>query len=153
MNVQERELEVLAQEVKDDHTISIPPMFELYATLFSILMSVMFFIYPQMLYGGDGGTVRVYSNMMHVMPQAAWACSFFTASMLKAIGLLTDKTFMRVLGLILSSVLYIALAVCYSIAFPSIGAITFTCMAVFTIISVPLARHTTIRHKKIGEIT
>lgn len=147
VNSQERELEALVKEVEAEYNISIPPMFELYATLFSILMAVMFFIYPHMLRDVESQPAHVYGNMMYVMPQWAWALSFFVASMLKACGLIFNMKPMRITGLIASSILYIALAACFSIVFPNIGSITFACMAVFTLISIPLVKHTTINHK------
>ncbi|WP_251635169.1 hypothetical protein [Sporosarcina sp. NCCP-2716] len=55
---------------------------------------------------------------------------------------------MRVTGLALSSALYATMTVCYALSFPSIGTITFGCMTVFTLLSIPLVKHTTIRHKK-----
>lgn len=143
MNKQELELEKLVNEVEMDSNFSPPPLFELYTTLFSILICVVFFLYPQMLYESKS----LYILMINVMPQYAWALFFFVACLLKAIGLILDKGIMRVLGLVLSSLLYIVLCICYSMDFPSIGAITFACMAVFTAISIPLVKFTTIRHK------
>lgn len=148
MNSQEAELEVLIDEIESEYSSKVPPIFELYTTVFSILMAIMMFLYPEMLNDGRMNAVKAYSNMMHVMSQPIWAMAFFGACMLKAIGLLLDSVWMRVSGLIASGLLYIALGVCFSIVFPNIGAITFSCMAIFTLISVPLVKHTTIRHKR-----
>lgn len=147
MNRQEVELEELAEKVNQKTPYSVPPMFELYATLFSILISIMFFIYPDMLFRADGHPIKLFANMSRIMPQWAWALCFFVACMLKAIGLMFTINWMRIAGLVLSSLLYVSLAFCYAVDFPSIGAIVFSCMTMFTIISVPLVKHTTIRHK------
>lgn len=144
MNAKERELEELVNQVEADNVFSMPPLFELYATLFSILIAIIFFIYPTMLVESEGA----YSIMLAIMPQTGWALSFFTACMLKAIGLIIDNNAMRIIGLLVSSVLYVALSVCYGFFFPSIGGTAFACMAIFTILSIPIVKYTTIRHKK-----
>lgn len=148
MDQQEIELEELVEKVNQKIPYTIPPMFELYATLFSISTAIMFFLYPKMLYAGVAEPVRVYTHMQFIMPQSMWACAFFVACMLKAIGLIFNYAWMRKTGLLFSSVLYAALTVCFALTFPSIGAISFGCMTIFTVVSVPLVKHTTIRHPK-----
>lgn len=144
MNAKERELEELVNQVETENVFSLPPLYELYATLFSILIAIIFFIYPTMLVESEGA----YSIMLVVMPQTGWALSFFTACMLKAIGLIIDNNIMRVAGLVVSSALYITLSICYGFYFPSIGGTAFACMAIFTLFSIPIVKYTTIRHKK-----
>ncbi|WJY27495.1 hypothetical protein [Sporosarcina trichiuri] len=139
----EQELEQLVQEVKAI-TINVPPLFELFVTLFSILTSIVLFAYPDMIYSYPA---RLYTHMMYLMPQYVWALCFFVACLLKAVGLLVGINWLRIVGLLGSAALYIALTVCYAIDFPSLGAITFSCMTIFTILSIPLVKHTTIRHK------
>lgn len=147
MNKKERELEELVNDLNCTKPVSIPPVFEMYVTLFSILIAIMFFIYPSMLMNAPGQP-ELYKYMTGIMPQAWWAFSFFTACMLKAIGLMFNNDSMRIIGLIASSALYILLAVCYAFSFPSIGSVTFTCMALFTLISIPIVKHTSIKHKE-----
>lgn len=144
MNKQERELEQLVKEVESIN-VSVPPLFELFATVFSIAVAIMLFAYPNMIYDYPA---RLYDRMMWVMPQSWWAISFFAACMLKAVGLLCNKDTLRVVGLLVSTVLYTTLAVCYTMDFPSIGSITFFCMMIFTVISIPFVKHTSIKHKK-----
>jgi hypothetical protein len=143
MNKQEQELEQLVKEVESVN-ITVPPLFELFATMFSILVAIMLFAYPNMIYTYPA---RLYDNMMTIMPQSWWAISFFGASMLKAAGLLIGKNVLRIVGLLASVALYITLAICYALDFPSIGSITFSCMAIFTIISIPFVKHTSIKYK------
>lgn len=143
MNKQEIELEKLVNEV-DATNVSVPPLFELYTTVFSIALSIMLFSYPDMI---DAST-RLYYYMTMIMPQTAWAFSFFAASMFKAIGLLWDKNFMRITGLSLSVVMYAFLTFCNIFSFPSIGSITFSLMAIFAGLSIPFVKHTSIKYRR-----
>lgn len=143
MDLKERELERLVNEVETTK-INVPPLFELFATVFSIFISIMLFVYPNMIYTYPA---QLYENMMAIMPQFMWAILFFIACMCKSIGLLLDKDIMRVVGLVLSVLLYIGLTICYAMDFPSIGTITFACMALFAVISIPFVKHTSIRYK------
>lgn len=144
INKQERELEKLVKEVEASN-ISVPPFFELYTTVFSIAVSVMLFMYPNMIYTYPA---RLYDNMMAVMPQSTWAICFFVACMFKAAGLLLDKNTLRIVGLVFSAALYILMTICYAMDFPSIGSVTFACMTLFTLISIPFVKHTSIKHRK-----
>ena len=144
LNKQERELEKLVKEVEASN-VSVPPFFELYTTVFSIAVSVMLFMYPNMIYAYPA---RLYDHMMAIMPQSTWAICFFAACMLKAAGLLMDKNVLRIVGLVFSAVLYTLMTVCYAMDFPSIGSVTFGCMTLFTLVSIPFVKHTSIKHKK-----
>lgn len=143
MNTQDKELKKLVEEVEATN-ISVPPFFELYATVFSILVSIMLFAYPNMIYDYPA---RLYDHMMAVMPQYLWAFSFLIACIFKSIGLLWDKNFLRIAGLLMSVVLYVLMSFCYAVDFPSIGSITFGCMTIFSVISVPFVKHTSIKYK------
>lgn len=147
MNKQEQELEKLVQDVNGSKPMAIPPIFEMYVTLFSIMIAIMFFIYPDMLMKAPGQP-DLYKYMTAIMPQAMWAFAFFIACMLKAIGLMFNCDSMRITGLVASAVLYVLLTVCYAFSFPSIGSVTFACMALFTIVSIPIVKHTSIKHKE-----
>lgn len=144
MNAKERELERLVNEVESTQ-ISVPPFFELYTTVFSILVAIMLFAYPDMIYAYPA---RLYDHMMAIMPQYMWAFSFFVACMFKSIGLLADKDIFRIIGLVLSVILYAVMTFCYALDFPSIGSITFGCMTLFAAVSVPFVKHTSIKYKK-----
>jgi len=144
LNEKERELKKLVDEVESTH-VSVPPLFELFTTLFSILVAIMLFAYPDMIYNYPA---RLYDHMMNLMPQYMWAMLFFISCMFKSIGLLTDKNMLRVIGLVLSVVVYGLMTFCYALDFPSIGSITFACMALFSVISIPFVKYTSIKHKK-----
>ena len=138
MDNKEKELEQLVEKVKNESDLRFPPIFEMYATLFSLSVSILMFIFPNMLQPDT----NLYTWMLKIMPQFMWAFSFFGAGMVKAIGLLLDNVALRVLGLVMSAVLYLVFTVCYAINFPTIGAVSFACMTVFTVISINIVKHT-----------
>lgn len=144
MNKQEKELDKLVKEVESIN-VTVPPLFELYATLFSISVAIMMFAYPSMIYNYPA---RLYDHMMSLMPQYMWAVCFFIACLTKASGLMLNINIVRIIGLLMSAVLYILMAVCYAMDFPSIGTLTFVSMAVFSLVSIPFVKHTSIKHKK-----
>lgn len=142
MDIKERELEDLVNEV-EQRPINIPPLFELYVTIFSIAITIMLFAYPNMI---DVST-KLYHYMEAIMPQRAWALSFFSACVLKGIGLLINVNWLRIAGLLASVVLYVMLSICYAMSWPSMGTAIFSLMAVFSVVSIPFVRHTSIRIK------
>src|SRR5699024_10061823 len=142
MDKKERELEQLVDELENDK-FAVPPFFELYVTVFSIAVSVMLFVYPNMIYAYPA---RLYDHMMGIMPQYAWAIGFFAVALLKSFGLLLNINVLRVIGLVGSAILYAMMTYCYAVAFPSIGAVTFACMLIFTVISIPFVKNTSIKH-------
>lgn len=144
MNAKERELDKLVNDVKSTN-ISVPPFFELYTTVFSLLAAIMLFTYPNMIYIYPA---RLYDHMMALMPQYMWAFGFFIASMFKSVGLLINKDVLRIIGLVLSVILYALMTYCYAMDFPSIGSITFLCMTLFSAVSMPFVKHTSIKYKK-----
>jgi len=138
MDNKEKELEQLVEKVKNESDLRFPPIFEMYVTLFSLSVSILMFIFPNMLQPDT----NLYTWMLKIMPQFMWAFSFFGAGMVKAVGLLLDNVSLRVLGLFMSAMLYLVFTVCYAINFPTIGAVTFACMTVFTVISINIVKHT-----------
>ena len=138
MDNKEKELEQLVEKVKNESDLRFPPIFEMYATLFSLSVSILMFIFPNMLQPDT----NLYTWMLKIMPQFMWAFSFFGAGMVKAVGLLLDNVALRVLGLVMSAMLYLVFTVCYAINFPAIGAVTFACMTLFTVISINIVKHT-----------
>ena len=138
MDNKEKELEQLVEKVKNESDLRFPPIFEMYVTLFSLSVSILMFIFPNMLQPDT----NLYTWMLKIMPQFMWAFSFFGAGMVKAVGLLLDNVALRVLGLVMSAMLYLVFTVCYAINFPTIGAVTFACMTVFTVISINIVKHT-----------
>src|SRR5699024_12795950 len=102
LNKQERELEKLVKEVESSN-VSVPPFFELYTTVFSIAVSVILFMYPNMIYAYPA---RLYDHMIAIMPQSTWAICFFDVFMHTAVGLLMDKNVLTMDGSVISCVVY-----------------------------------------------
>lgn len=139
MTPEEKELETLVRNINADEPIRFPPIFEMYITLFSIALSVLLFLFPEMLVNQSS---NIYDWMMKIMSQNMWATTFLVAGLLKATGLLIDNRYLRYIGLVLSVVVYLTLTVCYSLVFPTMGAIQFGCITLFTILSIPVVKHT-----------
>ena len=138
MDKKEKELNELVEKMRSEESIKFPPIFERYATLFSICVSILMFLFPNMLQPDT----KLYTWMLKIMLQFMWAFCFFGAGMVKAVGLLLDNAPLRILGLVMSAVLYLVFTICYAISFPTIGAVTFACMTIFTLISINIVKHT-----------
>lgn len=138
MDAKEKQLDELVKMVESHKIPKHPPLFEIYVTMFSILTSILLFWFMDLFLSG----ANLYSLLLKIMPQYLWALGFFTAGMLKAVGLLIKNDPMRILGLVMSSILYLMFCISYSIIFPNVGAVMFFCMTVFTIISIPVVKHT-----------
>lgn len=143
MNKKEQELEDLINDMEQTEMV-VPPLFEIYATVFSTAVTIMLFAYPGMIYEYPA---QLYDNMMTIMPQYWWAFSFFIAAMFKAVGLMIDVDWLRITGLVASAGLYVLMTICYAIDWPTIGALTFGCMTAFAVVSIPFVKHTSIRTK------
>lgn len=144
MNKEEKELDDLVNEIEKTD-VSVPPFFELYVTIFSISMAILFFVYPNFV---DNYSANLYERMLAIMPQFGWAFSYFIGCMLLSIGLLSGHKVLRTMGLILNAILSILMTVCYAMDFPSIGTLNFGCMAIFSIVSIPFVKHTGIKTKE-----
>lgn len=140
MNSHERQLEEVSRIVEEYREIKHPPTFEMFVTLFSILMAILLFWFPDML--NPERSAGLYQTLLEIMPQTWWAVFFFVAGMSKATGLLFRKDWLRVTGLIMSVGIYLLFTISYIVVFPSIGTVIFACMTIFTIISIPNVKHT-----------
>jgi hypothetical protein len=141
---QEQKLEEASQMIESYTVKKHVPTFEVYATVFSILTAIMLFWFPTMLETTQASTGGLYWLLLSIMPQYMWAFIFFGAGVLKAVGLLVKSDSMRVLGLVMSAILYLVFTICYAINFPAIGMVTFSCMTLFTLISIVLVKHTSL---------
>ncbi|WP_405101392.1 hypothetical protein [Oceanobacillus sp. FSL H7-0719] len=145
MDEKEIRLEEISDQINNYTPTKHLPVFEVYVTMFSILTAVMLFWFPDMLSVSTSNITNLYWLLLSIMPQFMWAILFFVAGMIKAIGLLVDNNATRIIGLILSAFIYIVFAICYAISFPTIGFVVFTCMSIFTLISIPMVKHTGVR--------
>lgn len=148
MRQNEKELEELVKEVeyKSEEVYNHPPLFELFVTMFSITMAVLLFMFPTMLY--EPFPLKLYDSMTWVMPQSTWAFVFLIACIVKAVGLLFGLNKLRIIGLVISAVIYSSIAVFHALDFPSFGTVVFTYMTLFSLISIPTVSYTSIKQRK-----
>ena len=134
--------EELAEWVRDIKEQRRLPVYEWYVTMFSISLSVILFLFEGMLTHTGSNVTNLYDIMLNIMPQYMWAFAFLGAGLIKAVGLLVSHDALRILGLTMSVVLYTVMTVCYALNFPTIGAITFGWMTVFSVVSLFMVKHT-----------
>lgn len=121
-----------------------PPIFELFAALLALSFSILMFLFPDIL-DGKGG---FYSLMTTLMGQTKWALSFFVAGITGSIGMLANKTWIRVAGLMLLSLIFGILTVFYATLLPNFGFLLMLWITIFTVASIPLVKYTGIWNKK-----
>lgn len=145
MNEKENRLEEISNKINNYEATKHPPVFEMYVTLFSILMAVMLFLFPDMLQPSRDGITNVYWLLLIIMPQYMWALLFFIVGITKSVGLLLDNNVVRVTGLTISVIMYAVFSAMYIINFPTIGTVVFVSMTIFTLFSISAVKHTGIK--------
>ena len=146
MNEKEKELEQQFKRVKEFPAFRPIPVFEMFISAFSISVTLMLFWQPTMLHDHTvAGASGLYSTLLKIMPQHMWAIAFAFASLLKSFGLLLEFDSLRYLGLLMSLTLYSIISAVFILEAPNIGMLTFTCMAIFTLVSFFVVKHTSIR--------
>lgn len=136
----EVELDKMVHEYKDkviSHTL---PTFELFITTFSLGVTVLLFIFPNLM----AKDVIAYNVLIYIAPQYIWGVLFMVTGLLKGIGLLVDCNLMRSSGLVFSALLYIIMSMAYATDFPSITAILYGCLSGYSIISITQVKETSI---------
>lgn len=147
MDAQEKDLEEIYDQIKNYSSFKPIPVFEVYISTFSILITIMLFWFPSlMLEAAANGPGDLYRNLLELMPQLWWACVFATAALLKAFGLMFRFSAIRIIGLIFSAILYSIIAFYFAMDLPNIGMIQFTCLAVFSLLAIFVVKHTAIRN-------
>jgi len=143
LDSKEQQLEEISKKVNNYRPNKNPPIYEMFVTMISIALSVVLFLFPEML---TVGYSEVYALLISLMPQWLWAFTFFGAGMMKAVGMLLDNKYLRIGGLIVSALIYLVFTISYASAvFPSIGAVVFTAITVFSLISIPEVKRTGLR--------
>lgn len=145
MNNKERELEEVAERAlqKAEKLNLAPPIFELYAALLSMSLAIMMFLFPNVL-SGEGG---FYLIMVDIMPQGAWGISFFFGGVVSSLGMLFNKSPLRIAGLVAMTLLYGTLTAIYGYLLPNFGFVLMLWITIFTIASIPLTKFTGINLK------
>ena len=124
-----------------------PPTHELAVTVISLLMTITLFIYPNMLLKG----YDAYDIMLQVMPNYLWGIAFFTAASFKGVGLLLDVKTMRIIGLVMSAVIYFVVSLSFSVDFPAMSAITYGVLSAFSVVSISQVKSTSIINRRGGK--
>lgn len=145
MNHEEQELKELVNDIKSEEVIKSLPYYETFVTLISLSIAVLLFLSPNLMINSNG---HMYDWLLKLMPQYMWAFSFFGAGILKSIGLVLDNRLLRYIGLIMSTLIYLAFTVCFSINFPSISAIVYAWIAVYSAVSLDSVKHTALDIKR-----
>lgn len=114
------------------------PVFEIFVALVALGISMILFMFPEFM----ESDYALYHLMNTVLPQYGWGIAFTVSGIVGGLGLLLHSNWMRIFGLLASSVVYGGMAVCYLMEFPSIGAVVMTGMTLFSLLSVPIVKYT-----------
>lgn len=115
------------------------PLFEVCITLFSIYLSIMFFIFAELF---EEQNHAFYTHIRQLMPQIGWAIAVFVAAMTKVIGLLLNNVHIRRIGLVMSGMIYTAFSIGFATAFPNISTGLFAILAVMCFMNMTQVRST-----------
>lgn len=147
IRLKEMELEEISKKVEKYTPQKNIPIFEVFISIFSLAMSVVLFLFPSIMFVevySNGNTEQVYGFLLNIVPQYVYGIAFFVGAMFKAFGLLFSKNYLRVIGLCFSVVLYLLFAICLMLSNPGILMILFIDLLLFTIISIPLVKTSSI---------
>lgn len=148
MNKEEKELDELVNNIKSEKKIQHLPYFETFVTLLSLSIAFMLFLAPELM---DTDRGRVYGWLLKIMPQFMWAFSFFGAGLFLSVGLSLDNKTLRTLGLVMTSLLFLAFTVCFSTSFPSVSALVYAWITIYTVVSLAEVKHTRLAIKGVKD--
>ena len=140
----EQQLEAVVEQIKSFEPQKAPPIFELYASLVAISISILLFLLP----GVFKQDSLFYELMRAVLPQGGWAISFCMAGILSAVGMLIDNSSIRIVALCFMTALFGVAAAFYIITFPNVAGILMFWLAIFCAASIPMVKFTGIRQAK-----
>jgi len=138
---QEQQLEQLSAAVENYKTSKAPPIFELFAAMVSMSISILLFV----LVGVFQQENTFYELMLLILPQTGWAIVYFAAGMLATIGLLIDSSIVRIIALVVLVAIYGTTAAFYIATFPNLAGVLMFWITVFSAVSIPMVKHTGIR--------
>ena len=134
---EEQELNEELQEIAASaRTVRPIPLFEWFITMFSITMSVVLFLDPNVLMRSGDTPIETYDVMLRMAPPHLWAFAFLIAGLTKSVGLLVHSIPLRVFGLLMSVLIYLSLSITFIVHYPNIGAIMGTLTAAFSAIAI-----------------
>lgn len=142
MTNKEQQLEAAVDSIKNYEVAKAPPVFELFAALVAISISILLMLLPGVFTQND---TLFYQLMRSVFPQIIWAFVFCGGGVMGALGMLLDSLVIRIVALLLLGTTYGVVAAFYIITFPNLAGILMFWIAIFTIASVPMVKYTGIR--------
>lgn len=147
MDAQEKDLEEIYHQIKNYAPFKPIPVFEVYLSTFSILITIMLFWFPSLMHqAASRDAENLYGHLLGIMPQYWWAFAFAITALLKALGLMFRFNSMRIVGLLFSAILYSIITFFFIIDSPNIGSVQFGCLTVFSILAMFVVKHTAIRN-------
>lgn len=138
---QEKQLAQLSEAIENYSTSKAPPVFELFAALVAMSISILLFI----LVGVFEQESTFYILMRAVLPQTGWAIVYFSAGMLGAIGMLINSNLFRIISLVFSTMIFGITAAFYIATFPNLAGILMFWITIFTVVSIPMVKFTGLR--------
>lgn len=108
------------------------PLFELLISLFSLYMAALLFWFPDLL--ANGGPA--YDKVENMAGAQKWAFIFFAAGIIKVIGIMMNKKWVRIVGLLMSVVIYSILTIAFSFSFPNFTVGIFGLLTFFSLVQI-----------------
>ncbi|MEK4025540.1 hypothetical protein [Sporosarcina sp. FSL W7-1283] len=148
----EMKLDELSKRVEEKVMKKNIPLFEVFVTLYSILVSIMILQFPSVMeimvidHGSEG--VLIFEMLLDLANPWVYGVIFFIAGAFKGLGLVIDNAPMRVVGLLLSVALYSTFTLALMFNAPSFILISFFTMSIFSTISLTLVKSTGISLKQ-----
>lgn len=138
----EQQLEQIVESVRSFEVPKAPPVFELYASLVAISISILLLLLPGVFEQNDS---TFYVLMRTVLPQIGWAALFFVGGVMAALGMLFDGKAVRIISLLLLTVSFGVVASFYIVTFPNLSGLLMSWLTIFTAASIPMVKYTGIR--------
>lgn len=137
-------LEKIAAQAEDFEVPQSIPIFEIFASLTAIAMSMLLFLVPGFL----EADAALYHLMEHIMPQIGWAVALMAVGSISAIGNLVTSSVMRIMGLFGMSGVFAAIGAYYIVEYPNLGSVVMPSLALFCLITVPIVKFTSLGKSK-----
>lgn len=107
------------------------PFFEVYVCLVSAYFSAIFFM--SNIFEKDS---EVYQNMARLLPQMVWGGIAFVIALTLALGLLLNRRWLRVFGLVTATFLYVFLSPNMLLDFPTMSSGFYIITPIMSLLSI-----------------
>lgn len=144
MNNKDVQLEQVIKSMEEFEMTKAPPIFELYAALVAISLSILLFLSPSVFVQDS----MFYNLMQTVLPQSGWGIVFFFVGIMAALGMLFDLQVVRIISLVLMTAAFGIVTAFYIAIFPNLAGILMFWLTIFTASSIPMVKYTGLRKYK-----